>query len=136
MRVCKKISKAIGVIYRSRFTLSSTTKLSLYYTLIYPYLTYCNSVWSSTYVSNLRRVLMLQKRVVRLLTNSGFREHTAPLFRELNLLNIYKINSTCFPITTSYYHLLSSNYLHLVTKFIIIILELLIYTELMPVELI
>ncbi len=42
--VCKKISKAIGVIYRNRFTLSSNTKLSLYYTLIYPYLTYCNTV--------------------------------------------------------------------------------------------
>ena len=51
--VCKQIAKSIGIIFRSRFFLSSTTKLTLYYTLIYPYIVYCNSTWSSTYVSNL-----------------------------------------------------------------------------------
>ena len=34
--VCKQIAKSIGIILRSRFFLSSTTKLTLYYTLIYP----------------------------------------------------------------------------------------------------
>jgi hypothetical protein len=33
--VCNKISKSIGVIARSRFVLSTKTKLSLYYSLIY-----------------------------------------------------------------------------------------------------
>ena len=37
--ICKKISKSVGIMYRFRFFLSSNTKLSLYYTLIYPYLT-------------------------------------------------------------------------------------------------
>jgi hypothetical protein len=64
--VCNKISKSVGVIYRARFNLSPSTKLSLYYTLIYPYLNYCNIVWSSTYVTNLKRILILQKRIVRL----------------------------------------------------------------------
>jgi hypothetical protein len=87
--VCNKISKSIGVIYRARFNLSPSTKLSLYYTLIYSYLNYCNIVWSSTYVTNLQRILILQKRIVRLLTNSGFSAHTAPLFNKLNLLDIF-----------------------------------------------
>ena len=91
--VCNKISKSIRVIYRACFNLSPSTKLSLYYTLIYSYLNYCNIVWSSTYVTNLQRILILQKRIVRLLTNSGFSAHTAPLFNKLNLLDIYKINS-------------------------------------------
>ena len=34
--VCKQIAKSMGIIFRSRFFLSSTTKLTLYYTLIYP----------------------------------------------------------------------------------------------------
>ena len=34
--VCKQIAKSIGIIFRSHFFLSSTTKLTLYYTLIYP----------------------------------------------------------------------------------------------------
>ena len=51
--VCKKISKSSGIIFRARLCLSSNAKLSLYYTFIYPYLTYCNIVWSSTYISHL-----------------------------------------------------------------------------------
>ena len=48
--ICKQISKSVGIISRSRFYLSSKTKLTLYYALIYPYITYCNSTWSSTCV--------------------------------------------------------------------------------------
>ena len=53
-----------GIIFRSRFFLSSTTKLTLHYTLIYPYIVYCNCAWSSTYVSNLNRIYYLQKRAI------------------------------------------------------------------------
>ena len=55
--ICKKISKSVGIIYRSRFCLLTNTKLMLYYTLIYPYLTYCNIVWAFTYPSNLTSLL-------------------------------------------------------------------------------
>ena len=87
--VCEKISKSIGVIYRAPLYLLASTKLSLYYTLIYPYLSYCNTAWSSTYVSNLSRIFLLQKRIVRVLTNSNYRAHTAPLFSKLKILSIY-----------------------------------------------
>lgn len=102
--VCKKVSKSIGVIYRARFNLSKSTKLSLYYTLIYPYLIYCNTIWSSTYVSNLKRLQILQKRIVRLLTSSSFLAHTAPLFKKLKILDINKINSFCTGIFMYSYH--------------------------------
>ena len=46
--VCKQIAKSIGILSRTRFYLSCKTKLALYYTLIYPYITYCNSTWSCT----------------------------------------------------------------------------------------
>lgn len=36
--VYKRISKSISIIFRSHFFLSSTTKLTLFYTLIYPYI--------------------------------------------------------------------------------------------------
>ena len=70
--LCKQISKSIGMLFRSRFYLSSKTKLTLYYSLIYPYITYCNSTWSSTYVTNLNRIYCLQKRAVRAITNSEY----------------------------------------------------------------
>jgi hypothetical protein len=36
---------------------------------------------------------MLEKRAVRILTNSDFLAHTATLFQRLKILDIYKINS-------------------------------------------
>ena len=41
--VCKQITKSIGILSRTRFYLSCMTKLALFYTLIYPCITYCNS---------------------------------------------------------------------------------------------
>ena len=34
-------------------------KITLYYSLVYPYLNYCNLFWVSTYVSNLHKLILL-----------------------------------------------------------------------------
>ena len=65
----------------------------LYYTLIYPCITYCNSTWSPTYASNLSRIYHLQKRVARAVTNSEYRAYTAPLFSRLKIFDIFQINT-------------------------------------------
>ena len=65
----------------------------MYYALIYPYITYCNSTWSSTYVSNLNRIFYLQKCVVRAIVNLDYRAHSAPLFAKLGILDIFQVNS-------------------------------------------
>ena len=88
-----KIVQTISFISWNAFLLTCKTKLMLYYTLIYPYITYCNSTWSSTYVSNLNRIYFLQKRAVRAVTNSDYRAHTAPLFSKLGILDIFLINT-------------------------------------------
>ena len=63
------------------------------YTLVYPYISYCNIVWSSTYPSNLNRIFLLQKRVVRIISKTTYLAHTAPLFRKLNILDIFSVHS-------------------------------------------
>ena len=66
--LANKISKSTGVIYRSSFYLPQKSLLTLYYSLIYPYLIYCNMIWASTYLTNLRRIVTLQKRVIRIIS--------------------------------------------------------------------
>ena len=88
--VCKQIAKSVGILSRTRFYSSCKTKLVLYYTFIYPYITYCNSTWSSTYVSNLNRIYYLPKRAERPVTNSDYRAHIA-LFSKLKILDIFQI---------------------------------------------
>ena len=94
-----KISRSIGIISRSRFYLSQRTLFKLYYSLVYPYLYYGNIVWGCTYESSLKRLTILQKRAVRLITKSMFDAHTAPIFYEhklLSLSNIYKLQVGIF----------------------------------------
>ena len=60
--------------------------------MVYPYLTYCNINWESTYRTRLRSIHIAQKKIVRLMTFSSFRETSQPLFKLLKKMNIYEIN--------------------------------------------
>ena len=84
--VANKISKSIGIIRKSRFYLKNESLRILYFTMIYPYLQYCNLVWASTYPSNLSRLVILQKRVIRIINKSDFNAHTSRIFKALHLL--------------------------------------------------
>ena len=64
---------------------------TLYYCLVYPYLHYCIIVWGSTYKTNLRRLVSLQKRVIRIISKSTFDSHSDPIFKELELLKLSDI---------------------------------------------
>ena len=55
------------------------------------YLCYCVGVWGSTYPSNLKRVVTLQKRAIRITSKSKFHAHTDPLFKELKMLKLDSI---------------------------------------------
>ena len=49
----KKISKWIGILYKTKDYLKSDTLLTLYYSFVYPYLIYCIEVWGATTKGNL-----------------------------------------------------------------------------------
>ena len=70
--IAAKISKSIELLNKAKYYLPSKSLLTLYYALIYPYLTYCNLIWASTYVTNLQRIYLLQKRAVRAISKGWF----------------------------------------------------------------
>jgi len=90
--ICKKIYKNIGIVRKIATLLSSKTYMILYYSLLYPYLAYCNIVWASTYSTSLKPLLLLQKRFVRIVSNVSYTFPSASLFRNLKVLTIYDIN--------------------------------------------
>ena len=69
-----------GIIYRASFYLFKSSLRILYYSLVYPYLQYCTSVWGPTYPSNLNRLVLLQKRIVRILAKVPSDAHTPTRF--------------------------------------------------------
>ena len=86
------IAKNIGIISRIRPFINTKTALPLHFALIYPYLTYCNIVWSSTYHSHLSRLNVLQKRIIRIVFLLSFLSSAKPTFVNNNLLSIYQIH--------------------------------------------
>ena len=64
---------------------------SLYCSLVYPYLTYCVSVWGSTYQSNLNLIIILQKKIIRIISKVSFDAHTGVLFKEQQVLKFSDI---------------------------------------------
>ena len=59
--VARKVSKSLGIILKLSFYLPKSSLITLYYTLIYPYLFYYVNVWGSTYIKNLQRIVIFQK---------------------------------------------------------------------------
>ena len=59
--ISSKIAKGIGILHKARKFLNKQTLHQLYYTFIYPYLSYCNHVWGNTHSTQLSRLVLLQK---------------------------------------------------------------------------
>ena len=66
--------------------------ITLYNTLITPYLNYCNIVWAYNYPVRLKPLEILQKRIVRIICNADRLASTSSLFKQLNLLKLQDIN--------------------------------------------
>ena len=90
--IALKISKGLGAMGRARNILPRNALLMLYFTMIYPYLNYCNIIWGSANSSTLHKLVCLQNRAMRLITRSKFRVSCDPLFVSLRLLKLSDIN--------------------------------------------
>ena len=60
----------------------------LYYSVIYPFLTYGVHVWGLTFPSFLTQLFIIQKRAIRIVSFSEPKSHSEPLFKSLNLLKL------------------------------------------------
>ena len=89
--VATKIAKSIGAINRVKYIVPPSVLQSLYYTMIYPHLIYCIVIWGSACHTSLRKLEIMQKRIVRIMTHSSYLAPTKPLFVKLRLLKIYDI---------------------------------------------
>ena len=86
-----KIARGIGILNKARKVLTTQTLITLYYSFIYPYLTYGIEVWGGTCQRYLSGIIKLQKRIIRMISNVGRYESTVPLFKDLQLLNVTKL---------------------------------------------
>ena len=83
-----KVSKIVGLFYKLKKSFPLEIIYRLYYALIYPHLTYCLLAWGSAKPAYLHPLIMLQKRVARIVTDSHYYAHSLPLFKRINMLKI------------------------------------------------
>ena len=85
--ISNKIAKCIGIISKARRSLSIYSLRMLYMALFQPYLLYCVEIWGHTYASYTKKLSILQKCLVRIITFSRYDDdHTLPLFKSLKML--------------------------------------------------
>lgn len=89
--IASKVAKNIGIISRVARILPRDIRLNLYYSLIFPYLSYCNLVWASNYDHRLHKLWVLQKKATRMIVMAPSRCHSLPIFKDLNLLELKQI---------------------------------------------
>ena len=94
-----------SIMAKARHHLTSKTLLTLYHTMIYPYLNYCNNIWGCTYPTRRLSIFKTQKKIIRIMTFSNYNDDTRPLFESLKILNIYHLNTYLTAVfMCSYYH--------------------------------
>ena len=87
-----KISRSIGLLYKIRPFVNIKLMKTLYYSLVYPYLIYAIEVWGSADNTHLNKLLILQKRIVRLITYSDKRQEDYSFFSSDPLFYIMEIH--------------------------------------------
>lgn len=116
-QIALKISKNIYLINRLKKILPLKSLKTLYFTMIHPYFLYCNIVWGCATLVALNKLITLQKRALRIITNSNFRTPSSPLYRMLNvpkLTDIYALQCAFFMYKAKN-NLLPPSCLHFIT---------------------
>ena len=90
-RVSTKIAKTVGVLYKTSEIVPKYVLRMLYFALVYPYFNYCIPIWGNAAGVHLNKLVLLQKRAVRIVAKAPFLHHTDELFRELKILKLRDI---------------------------------------------
>lgn len=93
-----KINKQCGILHITRHCFNIGALKQLYYSLIYPFLSFCHTIWGAAYKTQLKSLEVSQKRVIRTITHRPRSAHTNELFQHLRLLKLSDINKYCSAI--------------------------------------
>ena len=96
--ICGKISKLTGIFYKLRNFVPRKYLINLYNTLVLPHLIYCNTIWGGTFPTHTNKILLLQKKLIRIITFSPYLAPTKELFLECKILKINELYNYCVAI--------------------------------------
>jgi hypothetical protein len=84
---CKKISQTLALLKRLKHEVPLRTLKTIYSSLIEPHMIYAITAWGSL-SSSYKRLILLQKRALRIINKAKYSSHTEPLFKSSEILKI------------------------------------------------
>jgi hypothetical protein len=81
-----KLRRANGMLAKARHYLPTNQILSLYYATFASHLNYGCQIWSQHPNTFLKKIAILQKNAMRIISFSDFNAHTSPIFKTLKIL--------------------------------------------------
>jgi hypothetical protein len=109
--LCNKLSRALYILRQVKNFLPLAALKTLYYSLFHCHITYCPIILSMSSQSNITKVAKLQKKAIRIISNSPRNAHTSQLFYQHGILPLDKIislNKSLFMHAIYYKYNLSS----------------------------
>ena len=82
-KVCKKLAPRIAILRKIRACLPLKQRLHFYNSIIRPVMSYANVVWANCDKEAVYRVLRLQKRAARVISNADRMTPSFALFNKL-----------------------------------------------------
>ena len=90
--LCKKLSKANGIISKLRYNAPVDICKRVYYAIFFSHLINGCNLWSLTPRNkDISRIERLQKKCVRIMTFVPFNAHTNPIFQDLELIKVQDV---------------------------------------------
>ncbi len=87
-----KTAKSVGILGNIQPMINTEVTTLLYYSVIYPYIYYCNYEWMSTHPSKLKPIFYLQKRSLRIINCVHKTHPSLPLFIHSGIISVYQVN--------------------------------------------
>lgn len=93
-----KINKQCGILSLTRKYFNTNALKIAYYSLVYPNILYCHTVWGASGKTKIKTLEIAQKKVVRTMSYLRRHEHTNSSFYNLGILKLEEINIYCCAI--------------------------------------
>lgn len=85
------LQKSLGLIFHVSSFLPINTLILLYNALINSKLIYCLEAWGNAPKTHLNKLLIIQKKLLRIIYKKPRQEHCAPLFKKSHILPIFQL---------------------------------------------
>ena len=86
--LCNIIARNVGILQKLRYFIPTYVLKILYHSLVLSHLQYCTLLWANSYHSRLHKLRLLQKKAIRIISNTDYLAHSSKLFLNLKLLKL------------------------------------------------